>query len=114
MTASLAGRDSLVVMPTGGGKSLCDQAPALLKSDVTVVVSPLISLMKDQMDGLIACGGPAAAMNSAQASHALRATERELLAGRLRLLFVSPERLAIASFRDLSQRAGAKTFAIDE
>jgi ATP-dependent DNA helicase RecQ len=114
MNAALEGRDSLVVMPTGGGKSLCYQVPALMKNEVTVVVSPLISLMKDQVDGLVACGVPAAAMNSAQASHELRATERELLAGRLRLLFVSPERLAIASFRELLQRAKARTFAIDE
>ena len=56
MTASLEGRDSLVVMPTGGGKSLCYQAPALLKDHVTVVVSPLIALMKDQVDGLRECG----------------------------------------------------------
>jgi ATP-dependent DNA helicase RecQ len=114
MAAELEGRDSLVVMPTGGGKSLCYQAPALLKNEFTVVVSPLISLMKDQVDGLRACGVPAAAMNSAQPPHEMRATEHELFAGRLKLLFVSPERLAMASFRELLKRAGAKTFAIDE
>jgi ATP-dependent DNA helicase RecQ len=114
MAAELEGRDSLVVMPTGGGKSLCYQAPALLKNEFTVVVSPLISLMKDQVDGLRACGVPAAAMNSAQPPHEMRATEQELFAGRLKLLFVSPERLAMAAFRELLKRAGAKTFAIDE
>src|SRR5437763_3454968 len=114
MTAALAGRDSLVVMPTGGGKSLCYQAPALLKESVSVVVSPLISLMKDQVDALTACGVRAAMMNSSQSSHDHRAIERDLLDGRIKLLFVSPERLALPHFRSLLQRASAKTFAIDE
>ncbi len=114
MNAALGGRDSLVVMPTGGGKSLCFQAPALEKESVTVVVSPLISLMKDQVDTLIACGAPAAMMNSSQAPHEQRATERALLEGKIKLLFVSPERLALPHFRALLQRANAKTFAIDE
>ncbi|HEY2321555.1 MAG TPA: RecQ family ATP-dependent DNA helicase, partial [Thermoanaerobaculia bacterium] len=114
MNAALAGRDSLVVMPTGGGKSLCFQAPALEKESVTVVVSPLISLMKDQVDTLIACGAPAAMMNSSQAPHEQRAAERALLDGTIRLLFVSPERLSLPHFRSLLQRANAKTFAIDE
>jgi ATP-dependent DNA helicase RecQ len=114
MNAVLAGRDSLVVMPTGGGKSLCFQAPALIKESVTVVVSPLISLMKDQVDTLIACGAPAAMMNSSQEPHEQRATERALLDGKIKLLFVSPERLALPHFLALLQRANAKTFAIDE
>jgi len=114
MNASLAGRDSLVVMPTGGGKSLCYQVPALLKDDITIVVSPLISLMKDQVDGLRECGVAAAQLNSSQESGEQRNVERALLDGKLKLLFVSPERLAMASFRQLLQRAGAKTFAIDE
>src|SRR5262249_42676719 len=114
MAASLEGRDSLVVMPTGGGKSLCYQAPALLKDHITVVVSPLISLMKDQVDGLRECGVPAAQMNSSQAPDELRAVERALFRGELKMLFVSPERLALSGFRELLRRAGAKTFAIDE
>jgi len=114
MTASLEGRDSLVVMPTGGGKSLCYQVPALLKDHPTIVVSPLISLMKDQVDGLIACGVTAAQINSSQASYEHREIEHELLRGKLKLLFVSPERLAMPSFREMLRRAGAKTFAIDE
>ena len=93
MLATLAGRDSLVVMPTGGGKSLCYQAPAILSDSVTVVVSPLISLMKDQVDGLIANGISAAQMNSSQSSNDFRNTERELFAKRLKLLFVSTDRL---------------------
>jgi len=114
MTASLEGRDSLVVMPTGGGKSLCYQVPALLKDHPTIVVSPLISLMKDQVDGLVTAGVRAAQINSSQSSLDHRAIEHELLQGKLKLLFVSPERLAMPSFRELLRRAGAKTFAIDE
>jgi ATP-dependent DNA helicase RecQ len=114
MQAALSSRDSLVVLPTGGGKSLCYQAPALLGDSVTVVVSPLISLMKDQVDGLLACGVPAAQMNSSQSSSDNRGIERELFAKRLKLLFVSPERLAMSGFRDMLRRAGVKTFAIDE
>jgi ATP-dependent DNA helicase RecQ len=114
MTAALEGRDSLVVMPTGGGKSLCYQAPAVLKDEVTVVVSPLISLMKDQVDGLRECGVSAAQLNSSLASAEQRAVERGLYEGKTKLLFVSPERLAMASFRDLLRKINARTFAIDE
>jgi len=114
MLAALDSRDSLVVMPTGGGKSLCYQAPAVLRDRVTVVVSPLISLMKDQVDGLVACGVPAAQMNSSQSSLELRAVEREVLRGDVKLLFVSPERMALPHFRELLGRADVQTFAIDE
>ncbi|HET8798880.1 MAG TPA: RecQ family ATP-dependent DNA helicase, partial [Thermoanaerobaculia bacterium] len=114
MLAALSARDSLVVMPTGGGKSLCYQAPALLGEVATVVVSPLISLMKDQVDGLRENGIAAAQFNSAMSFDAIRTAERELIARRLRLLFVSPERIAVPAFRDMLRRAGATTFAIDE
>lgn len=114
MEAALSGRDSLVVLPTGGGKSLCYQAPALLKDNLTVVISPLISLMKDQVDGLLQSGVVAAQWNSSQSSLEHRAIEKDLLDGVIRLLFVSPERMAIPSFREVLRRAGAKTFAIDE
>ena len=114
MLAALSARDSLVVMPTGGGKSLCYQAPALLGDGVTVVVSPLISLMKDQVDGLRECGVEAAQVNSSQSTDDNRAVERALFAKQLQLLFVSPERLAMSGFRDMLRRAGVKTFAIDE
>jgi ATP-dependent DNA helicase RecQ len=112
--AVLSGRDSLVVMPTGGGKSLCFQAPALLQDSVTVVVSPLISLMKDQVDGLRESGIAAAQMNSSQTLDDLRRVERDVIGGRVKLLFVSPERLATPAFRDFLRRANARTFAVDE
>jgi ATP-dependent DNA helicase RecQ len=114
MAAVLSGRDSVVVMPTGGGKSLCYQVPALLREGVTVVVSPLISLMKDQVDGLLACGVPAVMMNSSQSSLENRAHERELVDGRAKLLFVSPERLAMPSFRETLRKIGVTALAIDE
>src|SRR4029077_16647446 len=76
MRTVLDGRDSLLVLPTGGGKSLCYQAPAIVRGDTTVVISPLISLMKDQVDGLRACGVPAMQLNSSQSPDELRAGER--------------------------------------
>ncbi|HVR44627.1 MAG TPA: DNA helicase RecQ [Thermoanaerobaculia bacterium] len=114
MEAVLAGRDSLLVVPTGGGKSLCYQAPALLTDRPTVVVSPLISLMKDQVDALRENGIAAAQLNSSQSSLERRAIERDLEEGSIRLLFVSPERMAVPSFRELLRRAGVGAFAIDE
>ena len=114
MAAVLSGRDSLIVMPTGGGKSLCYQAPAIVRGALTVVVSPLISLMKDQVDGLIASGVPAAQLNSSQSQETQRKIEARLLDGELRLLFVSPERIAMTGFRRLLTRAGVTVFAIDE
>ena len=94
MEAILGGRDSLVVLPTGGGKSLCFQAPALIRPGLAVVVSPLISLMKDQVDSLTANGVPAACFNSALPSEARAAVLRGVRDGQYRLLYVSPERLA--------------------
>lgn len=114
MEAVLAGRDSLVVMPTGGGKSLCYQAPAVLRGDTTVVVSPLIALMKDQVDGLRACGVPAVQLDSLQAADERYAYEQDILQGVVRLLFVSPERLVTQGFQKLLQRAAVRSFAIDE
>src|SRR5437660_12413548 len=95
MRAVLDGRDSLVVLPTGGGKSLCYQAPAVLRGDTTVVVSPLISLMKDQVDSLRACGVPAVQLDSMQTQAEKLGHEKDVLAGNIRLLFVSPERLVL-------------------
>ncbi|MDH3404741.1 MAG: DNA helicase RecQ [Acidobacteriota bacterium] len=117
MAAVLAGRDSLLVLPTGGGKSLCFQAPALLTEGLAVVVSPLISLMKDQVDGLAGQGVPAAFYNSSLDAGERAAVERALAGGALRLLYVAPERLAgdgSAGFLDLLERAGVAFFAVDE
>ena len=114
MKTFLDGRDSLLVLPTGGGKSLCYQAPAIVRGDTTVVISPLISLMKDQVDGLRACGVPAVQLNSAQTPEELRAGERAVQNGSIRLLFASPERLATGAFRALLKQIGVRRFAIDE
>src|SRR3954454_21692525 len=114
MEAALGGRDSVVVMPTGGGEAVCYQAPAIVRGSLTVVVSPLISLMKDQVDGLIACGVAAAQLNSSQSSIEQRDVERALINRKLRLLFVSPERPARANFRSRLRDAGAAALAIDE
>src|SRR4029453_18956158 len=94
MDAIVGGRDSLVVMPTGAGKSLCFQGPALLGSGLALVVSPLISLMKDQVDTLLGNGVPAACYNSALAADHKMSVAAGLREGRFRLLYVSPERLA--------------------
>jgi len=112
--AGLERRDSLVVMPTGGGKSLCYQVPAELAQRTDIVVSPLISLMKDQVDGLRACGYPAAALYSGMPFDAVRTIEGEIAAGRYRLVFVAPERLLTPRFLQLIERLQVRAFAIDE
>jgi ATP-dependent DNA helicase RecQ len=114
MAAVLAGRDSLVVMPTGGGKSLCYQAPAVVQGGTTVVISPLISLMKDQVDSLQACGVPAIQIDSSLSTMERSACELDVLQGSVRLLFVSPERLVLTDFCNLLRRIDVRTFAIDE
>jgi ATP-dependent DNA helicase RecQ len=112
--AGLERRDSLVVMPTGGGKSLCYQVPAALANRTDIVVSPLISLMKDQVDGLRECGYPAAALYSGMPAHALHETEEQFASGRYRLLFVAPERLLAPRFLQLAEGAKIRAFAVDE
>jgi ATP-dependent DNA helicase RecQ len=114
MRAVLEGRDSLVVLPTGGGKSLCYQAPAALRGDTTVVISPLISLMKDQVDSLRACGIPAVQLDSSQSAAERFGCEIDVVQGNARLVFVSPERLIGTDFYRLLQKVGVRTFAIDE
>lgn len=112
--AALGGRDCLVVLPTGGGKSLCYQLPPLLERSVGVVVSPLISLMKDQVDSLRLAGYPAAAIHSALTVVERRDVLREARSGRLRLLFVSPERVQTDQFRELVSELRVRSFAVDE
>jgi ATP-dependent DNA helicase RecQ len=114
MRAALDGRDSLVVLPTGGGKSLCYQAPAVLRGGTTVVVSPLIALMKDQVDGLQACGVPAVQLDSSQSAAERFAYEQDVRDGAMRLVFVSPERLVLTDFTRLLCDLDVRTFAIDE
>ena len=117
LQAIRAGRDSLLVLPTGGGKSLCYQAPVLLDGGMAVVVSPLISLMKDQVDALRGNGVAAAYDNSSLAPDERDRVRREALAGRLRLLYVSPERLVgdgSDGYLEFLERAGVRYFAIDE
>lgn len=112
--AGLQRRDSLVVMPTGGGKSLCYQVPPLIAGRTDVVVSPLIALMKDQVDGLRACGYPAAAIHSGMQRDTNSEIAADLHNGRLRLLFVSPERVLTPGFLRLLEGARVQAFAIDE
>jgi ATP-dependent DNA helicase RecQ len=114
IVAGLDGRDSLVVLPTGGGKSLCYQVPPLLAGRTDIVVSPLIALMKDQSDGLRRCGYPAAALHSNMTLAELREAEGQAAAGNVRLLFVAPERLVTPRFMSLLERLNVRTFAIDE
>src|SRR5262245_35978377 len=114
MRAVLDARDSLLVLPTGGGKSLCYQAPAVLQGGTTVVISPLIALMKDQVDGLQECGVPAVQLDSSLSPAERFVNEQDVRDGRVRLLFVSPERLMTGDFCNLARTIGVKTFAIDE
>lgn len=108
------GGNALVLMPTGGGKSLCYQIPALLRRGTAVVISPLIALMKDQVDALKQAGVAAAFVNSSLAWQDAKATEDALLAGDLDLLYLAPERLANNRTRELLGRAPIALFAIDE
>ena len=117
MDAILSGRDSIVVLPTGGGKSLCFQAPALLREGLAVVVSPLISLMKDQVDTLVGNGVPAAYLNSTMSSDERSAVAAGVRDGRYRLLYVSPERLVGEggeSFQTWLSRCNVSFLAVDE
>jgi ATP-dependent DNA helicase RecQ len=112
------GGDALVLMPTGGGKSLCYQIPALLRPGVGIVVSPLIALMQDQVDALTLAGVKAAFLNSTLDWEAVRDTERRVLAGDLDLLYVAPERLltdrCLTLLDELAERQRLALFAIDE
>ncbi len=111
---ALAGRDVFVLMPTGGGKSLCFQLPALTRDGLTIVVSPLISLMKDQVDALQTSGIPATYLNSTVDREEAKARWRGLHRGEYRLLYVAPERLMLDTFLERALNWNIAQFAIDE
>jgi ATP-dependent DNA helicase RecQ len=109
----MAGKDSLVLMPTGGGKSICYQMPALLKEGTTIVVSPLISLMKDQVESLLQNGIPAGALNSNQSEMVNATLKNDCIQGRIKLLYISPEKL-LSEMDYLLHDMQISLFAIDE
>src|SRR5271165_7611409 len=108
---ALAGKDVFAVLPTGGGKSLCFQLPALARPGLTVVVSPLIALMKDQVDALQASGIAATFLNSSLAADESRKRLRGLHNGEFRLLYVAPERLMLSGFLDDLKKWNVNRFA---
>ncbi|WP_394213121.1 ATP-dependent DNA helicase RecQ [Enterovibrio calviensis] len=112
--AAIAGQDCLVIMPTGGGKSLCYQIPALVRDGLTIVISPLISLMKDQVDQLLANGVQASCINSSMLPEAQAATWQALREGNLSLLYVSPERVLMRDFIERLQAVNIALIAVDE
>src|SRR6201995_61800 len=112
--AALAGRDVFALMPTGGGKSLCFQLPALLRDGLTIVVSPLISLMKDQVDSMQTSGIAATFLNSALDLEEARARLRGLHRGEHHLLYVAPERLMLPNFLERCKEGQVAQIAIDE
>ena len=111
---ALAGRHGLVIMPTGGGKSLCYQLPALAMGGLTLVVSPLIALMKDQVDGLRANGIAAEFLNSSLDNRTVADVERKAQAGDVNLLYVAPERVSMPGFRRFLDTLDLRLIAIDE
>jgi ATP-dependent DNA helicase RecQ len=108
------GQDALVLMPTGGGKSLCFQIPAMARRGVGIVISPLIALMQDQVDALLQVGVKAAFLNSSLDERAARSVEQALISGQLDLLYVAPERLLTPRFLQLLEQTELALFAIDE
>lgn len=114
INACLRGQDTLVLMPTGAGKSLCYQIPALLLPQVTIVVTPLLSLMKDQVDQLLAMGIAAAFINSQQDRAEQMQVLNRLQHGEIKILYVSPERLLQHHFMEHIKHAGVGLFAVDE
>lgn len=110
----IAGNDALVLMPTGGGKSLCYQIPALARDGCGIVISPLIALMQDQVDAMRLLGVKAAFLNSTQSADEVRAIEQQLVEGVLDLLYIAPERLTQARTLRLLKEAELALFAIDE
>jgi ATP-dependent DNA helicase RecQ len=114
MQSAMANRDSVVVLPTGGGKSLCFQAPAVCRDGLALVVSPLISLMKDQVDALRACGVPAATVNSTLSFAERRQVAEQIGRGELKLLYAAPERLLASRTLDFLKGVKLSLIAVDE
>ena len=114
METVIAGKDALVLMPTGGGKSLCYQIPALARPGCGIVISPLIALMQDQVNAMRELGVRASYLNSTQDTHTASEVERALLEGELDLLYIAPERLTQRRMLDLLARSSIALFAIDE
>ncbi|MCF6455057.1 ATP-dependent DNA helicase RecQ [Vibrio sp. MMG022] len=112
--AAVEGRDSLVILPTGGGKSLCYQIPALVRSGITLVISPLISLMKDQVDQLKANGVAAECINSTMAREDLISVYNRMHSGHLKLVYVSPERVLMRDFIERLENLPLSMIAVDE
>jgi ATP-dependent DNA helicase RecQ len=110
----LDGRDAFVLMPTGGGKSLCFQVPALMLPRVTLVISPLIALMKDQVDGLQANGVAAEFINSSLSESEILGIQKRVLSGEVKILYIAPERFAILSFKNFLNKLEISLIAIDE
>ena len=114
VAAVTEGRNTLAIMPTGGGKSLCFQLPALCRDGVTVVISPLIALMRDQVRALQQAGVAAGALTSGNTEEETDAVYRAIDAGELKLLYMAPERLASGGTFNLLRRAGVSLIAVDE
>ena len=112
--AVLSGRDVLGIMPSGGGKSMCYQIPGLLLPGLTVVISPLISLMRDQVQALMAAGIPAAYLNSTQSAAEAKNVYRNLYMGNIKLLYVAPERLDSEGFSAVAEKVPISFVAVDE
>ncbi|MBX2883991.1 MAG: DEAD/DEAH box helicase, partial [Granulosicoccus sp.] len=110
----IEGGDALVLMPTGGGKSLCYQIPSVVRHGTGIIVSPLIALMQDQVDALKSLNLKAAFINSSISSDVVRQTEDDLINGELDMLYVAPERLLMPSMLELLDRSPLALFAIDE
>ena len=110
----IAGENALILMPTGGGKSLCYQIPALARSGTAIVISPLIALMKDQVDALLKKDIKVAFLNSSITKSEQRSIEKELLLGNLKILYVSPERMMTSLFQNILDKIKISLFAIDE
>src|SRR5258707_8225942 len=112
--AALSGRDSLIVMPTGGGKSLCYQLPGLATEDLTIVVSPLIALMNDQWKGLTAAGHPVGMVTSAMSDEAVRSSLAQVRGGEARIVYCSPERFGSNVFVGAIEQRRIDLLAVDE